>query len=146
MTVYSRGRCGVLVLGCELERCCGKVESVGSCPDDAQLIESSLSDGSAFTGIYDRHASVLLAYLTRRVGPSNGESLLGDVFRAAFTARSRYDLDRPDARPWLYGIASNLVVHPLRGSCPERLAGPAVALAAQNCPAPRGDKGAILPR
>jgi RNA polymerase sigma-70 factor (ECF subfamily) len=31
------------------------------------------------------------------------------VFVEAFSTRSRFDLDRADARPWLYGIATNLI-------------------------------------
>jgi len=29
----------------------------------------------------------------------------------AFERRGRYDLSHPDARPWLYGIATHLVSH-----------------------------------
>lgn len=35
--------------------------------------------------------------------------MVGDTFLAAFRQRTRYDLTRIDARPWLYGIASNLI-------------------------------------
>lgn len=87
---------------------------MGSRSDDACLIESSLVDPSAFAEIYDRHASALLRYLIRRVGQSHGEALLSDLFHAAFEARSRYDLERSDARPWLYGIAANLVMKHIR--------------------------------
>ena len=45
----------------------------------------------------------------RRIGPDEADSLLGEVFRIAFEKRSTYDLDRENARPWLYGIATNLV-------------------------------------
>ena len=34
---------------------------------------------------------------------------MGRAFLAAFAKRDRYDLSRADARPWLYGIATNLV-------------------------------------
>jgi RNA polymerase sigma-70 factor (ECF subfamily) len=34
---------------------------------------------------------------------------VGEVFRIAFEKRHTYDLTRPSARPWLYGIATNLV-------------------------------------
>jgi len=77
---------------------------------DAQLIEESQLDSSAFAGIFDRHAPVLLGYLVRRVGRDEAENLVGELFRVAFESRSRYDLSRPDARPWLYGIAANLVM------------------------------------
>jgi RNA polymerase sigma factor (sigma-70 family) len=87
---------------------------VHSVPDDARLIGESLAEPAAFAGIFDRHAKALLSYLTRRVGPSEAEPLLGELFRIAFESRGRYDLGRPDARPWLYGIAANLVMKHLR--------------------------------
>ncbi|WP_342787194.1 RNA polymerase sigma factor [Actinomadura decatromicini] len=34
---------------------------------------------------------------------------MAETFLAAFRQRDRYDLARRDARPWLYGIATNLV-------------------------------------
>lgn len=77
---------------------------------DSSLIADSLQRPGAFAGIFDRHASVLLQYLERRVGLSDAESLLGELFRIAFESRSRFDLSRSDARPWLYGIAANLVM------------------------------------
>jgi len=78
---------------------------------DAELIAASLDDPERFGPLFDRHASVLYRYLIRRVGVDEAEGLLGDVFRIAFEKRSGYDPDRPDARPWLYGIATNLVAH-----------------------------------
>lgn len=78
--------------------------------DDALLICDSLSDPAVFAGIFDRHAGTLLGYLTRRVGRSNADDLVGELFRIAFESRHRYDLTRPNARPWLYGIAANLVL------------------------------------
>jgi len=41
--------------------------------------------------------------------------VLGEVFRIAFERRWSYRPDRPSARPWLYGIASNLVLKHRRG-------------------------------
>lgn len=78
--------------------------------EDSRLIAESLVDPAAFGGVFDRHASVLLQYLVRRVGPSDAEGLLGELFRVAFESRTRFDRSRPDARPWLYGIAANLVM------------------------------------
>ena len=77
---------------------------------DAELVARSLEDSEAFGGIFDRHASALLRYLVRRVGRTTAEGLLGDVFRIAFEARARFDCERTSALPWLYGIASNLLL------------------------------------
>jgi RNA polymerase sigma-70 factor (ECF subfamily) len=77
---------------------------------DAELLARSLEDPEAFGGIFDRYAQTLLRYLVRRVGRTTAESLLGDVFRTAFEARSRFQPERASALPWLYGIASNLLL------------------------------------
>ena len=76
---------------------------------DAALIAASLREPVQFGTIFDRHATVLHRYLVRRIGPDEAEAMVGDVFRIAFEKRHTYDLERPVARPWLYGIATNLL-------------------------------------
>jgi RNA polymerase sigma factor (sigma-70 family) len=76
---------------------------------DAALIAASLGQPVWFGAIFDRHAAVLHRYLVRRLGPDDADSMVGDVFRIAFERRHVYDLQRPSARPWLYGIATNLL-------------------------------------
>ncbi|TMR07946.1 RNA polymerase sigma factor [Nonomuraea turkmeniaca] len=77
--------------------------------DDATLIESSLNEPEVFAVLFDRHAPQLHRYVTRRLGSSEAEDVVADTFLAAFQRRGHYDRGRPDARPWLYGIASNLI-------------------------------------
>ena len=76
---------------------------------DAELIAASFTMPASFGTIFERHATVLHRYLIRRVGVDEAEGLVGEVFRIAFEKRSAYDLDRASSRPWLYGIATNLV-------------------------------------
>ena len=76
---------------------------------DASIVTASLAAPEAFGALFDRHARTLYRYLVRRIGPDEADSLLGEVFRIAFEKRSTYDLNRENARPWLYGIATNLV-------------------------------------
>ncbi|WP_344272836.1 RNA polymerase sigma factor, partial [Actinomadura napierensis] len=45
----------------------------------------------------------------RRLGDQAADDVVAETFLAAFRRRGRYDLARPDARPWLYGIAANLI-------------------------------------
>jgi len=78
-------------------------------PPDADVIAASLAEPSAFGVIFDRHASTILRYFARRVEPAAAEGLLGEVFRIAFEQRASFDPSRASARPWLYGIAANLV-------------------------------------
>jgi RNA polymerase sigma-70 factor (ECF subfamily) len=78
---------------------------------DSDVIAASIEEPEQFGVIFDRHATTLFRYLVRRVGVDEADPLLGDVFRVAFERRGTYDCDRPDARPWLYGIATNLLAH-----------------------------------
>src|SRR5262249_48858300 len=43
------------------------------------------------------------------VGPTEADTMLGEVFRIAFEKRETFDCTRTDARPWLYGIATRLL-------------------------------------
>lgn len=81
---------------------------------DAQIIDASQVDPEYFGFIFDRHAHSLTRYLVNRVGSHDAEALLGEAFRVAFEGRDRFDPGRLDARPWLFGIASNLVLKHLR--------------------------------
>jgi RNA polymerase sigma-70 factor (ECF subfamily) len=76
---------------------------------DAAVIAASLDDPVQFGALFDRHATVLHRYLVRRLGPDDADGMVSEVFRIAFEKRGTYDLARPTARPWLYGIATNLL-------------------------------------
>ena len=76
---------------------------------DGELIRQSLADPELFAAIFDRHAPVLHRYLARRVGTSIADDLTAETFLVAFRQRERYDREQPDARPWLFGIATNLL-------------------------------------
>jgi RNA polymerase sigma-70 factor (ECF subfamily) len=76
---------------------------------DADAIEASTRDPAAFGVVFDRHGTTMHRYLVRRVGANDADGLLGELFRIAFERRTTYDTARANARPWLYGIATNLV-------------------------------------
>jgi RNA polymerase sigma factor (sigma-70 family) len=80
-----------------------------SAADDAAVIEGSWREPERFAVLFDRHAPHIYRYLARRAGSQVADDLAAETFLAAFAKRDRYDLSRPDARPWLYGIATNLV-------------------------------------
>jgi len=84
-------------------------------PSDAVLIERSLRDAQAFGAVFDRHWAPIHAYCTSRAAAA-GEDIAAEVFRLAFDRRGRYDQRLQDARPWLYGIATNLLRHHFRSS------------------------------
>ena len=76
---------------------------------DADAIAASADDPAAFAAVFDRHATTLYRYFLRRVGANDADELTGELFRIAFERRASYDTTRANARPWLYGIATNLV-------------------------------------
>ncbi len=77
--------------------------------DDAALIERSVTEPEAFSAIFDRHAAALHRYAARRLGEAIAEDVVAEAFLVAFRRRDRYDPAYPDARPWLYGIVTNLI-------------------------------------
>jgi RNA polymerase sigma-70 factor (ECF subfamily) len=79
--------------------------------DDVAVIRASLEHPERFGEIFDRHFDVISNYLRLRVGSAVGEDLAAQTFLVAFDHRSAYDLDRSSARPWLFGIAANLLRH-----------------------------------
>jgi RNA polymerase sigma factor (sigma-70 family) len=81
---------------------------------DAEAIAASFSEPRAFVCIFDRHFDAIHRYLRRRVGKEVADELASETFAQAFEHRKRYDRRRPDARPWLYGIAHNLLRHHYR--------------------------------
>lgn len=81
---------------------------VYSAATDAALLSQARSDPCAFQAVFVRHASAIHRYLARRVEPSAIEDLVAETFAVAFDQRARYRQEYPDARPWLFGIATNL--------------------------------------
>lgn len=77
--------------------------------DDAAVIASSLQSPECFGIVFHRHAPAIYRYVTRRLGPEAAEDLVAETFLVAFRRRRRYDGAYPDARPWLYGIATRLI-------------------------------------
>ncbi|MEO3853663.1 RNA polymerase sigma factor [Acrocarpospora sp. B8E8] len=76
---------------------------------DNDLVRGSLTDPECFAALFDRHAPHLHAYVARRLGPDVADDVVSDTFLDAFRRRHVYNPDHTDARPWLYGIASNLI-------------------------------------
>jgi RNA polymerase sigma-70 factor (ECF subfamily) len=68
-----------------------------------------LHEPARFAGVFDRHYEEIARYPTRRAGRALAEELASETFVRAFAARAGYDHAYPDARPWLYGIANNLL-------------------------------------
>jgi RNA polymerase sigma-70 factor (ECF subfamily) len=76
---------------------------------DADIIRASVDEPEAFWPLFHRHYDSLFAFIARRLGRDAADDLASDAFLTAFSLRARYDQSHPDARPWLLGIAANLV-------------------------------------
>jgi RNA polymerase sigma-70 factor (ECF subfamily) len=76
---------------------------------DARLIRRSVSEPQVFAALFDRHARLIWSYACRRIGPSAADEIVSETFLRAFSHRGSYDAQQLDARPWLYGIATNVL-------------------------------------
>ncbi|MFJ3302022.1 RNA polymerase sigma factor [Streptomyces sp. NPDC086549] len=76
---------------------------------DGSVIERSWETPDAFAMIFDRYADDIHRYIARRLGSDTADDLMAETFVIAFQRRRRYDPSHMHARPWLYGIATNLI-------------------------------------
>ncbi|GAA2209567.1 RNA polymerase sigma factor [Nonomuraea monospora] len=76
---------------------------------DSEIIAGSLDDPERFSTLFDRYSGLLYRYISFRLGPELAEDLVGETFLIAFRRRDAYDVAYRDARPWLLGIATNLI-------------------------------------
>jgi RNA polymerase sigma factor (sigma-70 family) len=76
---------------------------------DTELIAASLVEPARFAELFDRHFPAIHRYLRRRVGAELADDLAAETFTLAFARRRHFRGEQPDAAPWLYGIAGNLL-------------------------------------
>jgi RNA polymerase sigma factor (sigma-70 family) len=82
---------------------------------DGELIRRSLDDPELFESVFDRHYDLVRVYVQRRLGHDDGEEVAATAFEWAFAHRDRFDdTTFSSAKPWLIGIANNLVRRHLR--------------------------------
>jgi RNA polymerase sigma factor (sigma-70 family) len=65
---------------------------------------------TSFDAAFQAEFASLHRYVARRVGASAADELAAETFAVAFRNWERLDPERP-VRPWLYGIAANLMRH-----------------------------------
>jgi RNA polymerase sigma-70 factor (ECF subfamily) len=73
------------------------------------VIERSWDEPDRFGEIFDAYFAEIHRYVARRIDVQVADDLAAETFAIAFRRRRDYDLGRANARPWLYGIATNLV-------------------------------------
>jgi RNA polymerase sigma factor (sigma-70 family) len=88
----------------------GNDPSMGETRSDAELIARASRQPELFGVVFDRHFATIHRYLERRVGRDGADELAGEVFRIAFEQRRRFRPVYESALPWLYGLATNLLL------------------------------------
>jgi RNA polymerase sigma-70 factor (ECF subfamily) len=79
---------------------------------DADLISAGSAD--AFAVVYDRHAAAFYSWARSRVG-DHAADLTAETFARAWLSRHAFrDRAEGSARPWLLGIAQNILCDSLR--------------------------------
>jgi RNA polymerase sigma-70 factor (ECF subfamily) len=78
-------------------------------PVDARAVAESLDRPERFEAVFDAHHRAVWGYLARRAGRDVADDLAGEVFTIAFARRESFDGERGTVRPWLFGIAANLL-------------------------------------
>lgn len=76
---------------------------------DSKLILASLDEPDRFAAIFDRHFSSVFGFVGAAVRPDVVADVASEVFLRAFEQRGRYNPEYRSAKPWLLGIASNLI-------------------------------------
>lgn len=89
---------------------------------DAEVVALSRTDPEAFGLLFDRHGDAVFGFFARRVPRAEVPDLVAETFRVAFDGRHRFDGARVRARPWLYGVATNVLRHHLRSARREHAA------------------------
>jgi RNA polymerase sigma factor (sigma-70 family) len=86
-----------------------KTADLQSPETDGQLAAGFRHDPELFTAVYDRYFRDVYRYLAGRLGPHAADDIAAETFLEAFRQRDRFDPRRGGLRPWLFGIATNLV-------------------------------------
>jgi RNA polymerase sigma factor (sigma-70 family) len=85
------------------------IAGVGDQLTDAELTAAFRCDPERFTAVYDRYFGDVHRYVAGRLDVQAADDLAAETFLVAFRLRDRFDPERGNLRPWLLGIATNLV-------------------------------------
>src|SRR5580704_648771 len=81
----------------------------GPTATDADLVAASLQYPERFGVLFDRHGLAVHRYVAYRARASDVDDVVAETFVTAFRTRTRYDQAFQNARPWLLGIATNVL-------------------------------------
>ena len=82
---------------------------VGEQVTDAELAARFRRDPELFTVVYDRYIRDIHRYVAGRLDTQAADDIAAETFCVAFDRRDRFDPERGNLRPWLFGIATTLV-------------------------------------
>jgi len=82
---------------------------VGEPMTDADLATGWQRDPELFTAVYDKYFRDIYRYVAGRLDTQTADDIAAETFLVAFGQRDRFDPGRGGLRPWLFGIATNLV-------------------------------------
>ncbi|MDN3358896.1 RNA polymerase sigma factor [Actinomadura sp. DC4] len=82
---------------------------VGEQVTDAELAARFRRDPDQFTAVYDRYFDAIYRYVAGRLDVQAADDLAAETFLVALSRRDRFDPERGNLRPWLFGIATNIV-------------------------------------
>jgi RNA polymerase sigma factor (sigma-70 family) len=82
---------------------------VGDQVTDADLVTEFRRDPERFCTVYDRYYRDIYLYVAGRLDVQTADDLAAETFLTAFRGRDRFDPSRGGLRPWLFGIATNMV-------------------------------------
>ncbi|MFC6880526.1 MULTISPECIES: RNA polymerase sigma factor [Actinomadura] len=71
--------------------------------------EGAWHEPDRFAEIYDEYFPQIYRYVAARLGRDAAADIAAETFLDAYRNRDRFDPARGALRPWLYGIATNLV-------------------------------------
>lgn len=83
--------------------------SAGGQVSEAEFAARLRRDPELFTAVYDRYFRDIYLYVAGRLDVQVAEDIAAETFCVAFGQRDRFDPERGGLRPWLFGIATNLV-------------------------------------
>lgn len=72
-------------------------------------LDEAVNRPEGFGAVFDAYFPEIHRYIARRLGPDIADELAAETFTIGFCRRGSYDRGRGGVRPWLFGIATNLI-------------------------------------
>jgi RNA polymerase sigma factor (sigma-70 family) len=97
-----------MAMNCQASGHAAQMAVTGDGPVDPDL-KTDRWLSATFAEIYEQYFPAIYQYLAGRLGRDIADDLAAETFVIAFRERHSFDPTRGGIRPWLFGIATNLV-------------------------------------